>query len=49
MSSPKIIEKRTFTDSRGYFQEVAKEGNVDPMESKKRIYKKKKNKGEEEV
>jgi hypothetical protein len=30
-------------------QEVAKEGNVDPMEPKKRIYKKKKKKGEEEV
>ncbi len=27
LSSPKIIEKRTFTDSRGYFQEVAKEGD----------------------
>jgi hypothetical protein len=30
-------------------QEVAKEGNLDPMEQKKRICKKKKKKGEEEV
>ena len=30
-------------------QEVAKEGNVDPMEPKKRVAKKKKKKGEEEV
>ena len=30
-------------------QEVAKEGNVDPMEAKKKVTKKKKKKGEEEV
>jgi hypothetical protein len=30
-------------------QEVAKEGNVDPMEAKKEATKKKKEKGEEEV
>jgi hypothetical protein len=30
-------------------QEVAKEGNIDPMEAKKKVTKKKKKKGEEEV
>ena len=27
MSHPKVVEKRTFIDSRGFFQEVAKEGD----------------------